>query len=277
MLGEDGDAILLAQHTDGGLEIQLHTERIRHACGLTRDGGAWCWGYNTSGQLGDGTTTWRMQPTAVTGGLTFTALSAGADHSCGLTQDGSAYCWGQANSGQLGTDERLRQNQKAPVKVSGSERFDRIIAGPQRTCALTRGGEAYCWGSNGWGSLGDGTDTLRTAPTRVVGRLTFDELVLGNIHSCGRTRAGEVYCWGGNTFGQLGDGTKEPKSTPVRVGEGLVFRSITAGGFQTCGVTQGGEAYCWGKDPTRPLGDANASVPKPTRVGTLSFGVPATQ
>ena len=73
------------------------------SCGLTAAGVAWCWGNNTSGQAGQGTTGgYELTPVAVTGGLTFTTISAGSDFVCGLVASGAAYCWGDDAQGQLG-------------------------------------------------------------------------------------------------------------------------------------------------------------------------------
>jgi alpha-tubulin suppressor-like RCC1 family protein len=74
-----------------------------HACGLTSDGSAFCWGNNSFGQLGDSTTIQRDVPTAVAGGLKFSALSAGYAHTCALAKpDGGVVCWGLNQAGELG-------------------------------------------------------------------------------------------------------------------------------------------------------------------------------
>ncbi|MEO5589734.1 MAG: RCC1 repeat-containing protein, partial [Gemmatimonadaceae bacterium] len=77
-----------------------------HTCGVTSNGAAYCWGINSSGQLGDGTYTDRLTPTLVSGGITFTALSAEHASTCGMASNGGAYCWGQNGDGQLGDGTR---------------------------------------------------------------------------------------------------------------------------------------------------------------------------
>jgi alpha-tubulin suppressor-like RCC1 family protein len=86
-----------------------------HTCGVTTAGAAYCWGLNNFGQLGDNSTTNRTSPVAVTGGLSFAAVSAGGQHTCGVTTAGTAYCWGSNSSGQLGNGTTITN--LVPVRV----------------------------------------------------------------------------------------------------------------------------------------------------------------
>ena len=88
-----------------------------HTCGLTAGGAAWCWGSNSLGGLGDGTTESRRAPVAVTGGHTFTQVTVGGEHTCGLTADQEVWCWGANHVGQAGTS--ILSQPWAPVKVHG--------------------------------------------------------------------------------------------------------------------------------------------------------------
>ena len=105
---------------------------------------------------GDGTTTNRLSPVAVVGGLTFASLAAGDSHTCGLTTGGAAYCWGDNGPRPAGRRHHPR-SLTSPVAVSGGLVFQAISAGCEHTCGLTTGGAAYCWGYNCYGQLGDGT------------------------------------------------------------------------------------------------------------------------
>jgi alpha-tubulin suppressor-like RCC1 family protein len=80
---------------------------IGHSCGWTASGVARCWGENERGQVGDGSTFDRLEPSAVAGDLSFTSLDAGFRHTCGSASSGATYCWGSGAAGQLGTNSTL--------------------------------------------------------------------------------------------------------------------------------------------------------------------------
>lgn len=196
-----------------------------HSCALTTQGAAYCWGANDRGQIGNGSTGNHVQgPTAVSGGLTFGAITAGGTfvsgsgrtgHSCALTANGTAHCWGNNWWGELGNNSTTSSS--IPVPVAGSIAFKAIAAGSMHTCALTTAGTAYCWGENTNGELGDGTNVQRLTPQLVSGGQAFATISAGDGFTCAVTAAGVAYCWGSNTGGQLGDGTNVSRNTPTRV------------------------------------------------------------
>lgn len=256
-----------------------------HTCGIVEGGRAYCWGFNQSGQLGDGTNTDRFTPTAVAGQHTFTSLNAGITHTCGLTSDGTLYCWGRNSEGQLGDGSTSERN--VPTPVSGGRTFVAVSAGGLHTCALTAEGIAYCWGSASDGQLGDGRSGVgefALQPTRVTGGLRFDSLSAGGLHACGVTREGAVHCWGSDSAGALGTEATETcedglgnlapcSATPVAVTGGSGFTSVSAGVAHTCGVAIGGTAFCWGRNRTGQLGDGttNPSFVPAAVAGGLAF------
>jgi alpha-tubulin suppressor-like RCC1 family protein len=141
-----------------------------HTCGLLGSGAAYCWGENTFGALGDGSTTPRATPVPVSGGLVFTALKAGGfiGHTCGLTDGGSGYCWGENERGQVGdgsTTDRL-----SPSPVAGGLLFADLDAGFRHTCARTTSDVLYCWGSGAAGQLGINSTSHVNAPAKVLGQ-----------------------------------------------------------------------------------------------------------
>ena len=250
-----------------------------HSCGLSLSGDAFCWGSNSGGQLGFFTENYSVDTAGfVFTALSFTTIASGGLHNCAITPQGTTHCWGFNDQGQLGngTSTTLFPDTVSSkvTPVSGGFAFDTITAGYKHTCALT-GGTAYCWGSNSYGQLGDGTNTNSSVPTPVSGGLTFVTLSAGFYHTCGITTTGAAYCWGRNTpnslqesvGGQLGDGTTTDRNTPTLVTGGLSFKSISAGEVTTCGVTTTGVAYCWGDNEYGQLGtNSTTSFQVPTKL-----------
>jgi alpha-tubulin suppressor-like RCC1 family protein len=248
-----------------------------HTCALAPSGQAYCWGLNDLGQLGDNTTTDRSTPVAVQqGAVTFTSITAGGYHTCGLTNAGAAYCWGYNGNGQLGDNTTTQRNAPVAAQQTGVT-FTSITGGIYNTCGLTGAGQAYCWGYNGSGQLGDNSTTQRLTPVAVQqGGVTFTSITAGGSHTCGLTGAGAAWCWGYNGYGQLGDNTTTQRLTPVAVQQGgVTFTSITAGSQHTCGLTGAGAAYCWGSNIYGQLGD-NTTTDRHTPValtGGLSWSM----
>jgi alpha-tubulin suppressor-like RCC1 family protein len=165
----------------------------------------------------------------------------------------------------------------APIRflaTAGAGPAVQIGAGSIHTCALSLAGQAFCWGNNSYGQLGDSTLVDRKTSVLVAGGHIFTKLSVGGYHTCALTNAGEAYCWGEGSQGELGDSMSTFNNpSPVAVAGGLTFVAISAGYFHTCGLTSGGAAYCWGENSSGELGtDTTISETTPTAVaGGLSF------
>jgi alpha-tubulin suppressor-like RCC1 family protein len=252
----------------GGLRFVQVSAGARHACGVTVVNRAYCWGPNSFGQLGDGTTTDSPVPVPVAGGLRFVEVSASGngDHTCGVTPGNRAYCWGSNFDGQVG-DGTTGNLRSVPVAVAGGLRFREVRAGGGHTCGVTTGHRAYCWGNNVYGQLGNGSIddgpqvVFHPTPVAVVGGLHFNEIAPGTLHTCALQPDNLAWCWGTNGFGALGDGTTTDHFTPVAVAGQLRFRQVSAGqNFHTCGVATGNLAYCWGTNFSGELGDGTTTT-----------------
>jgi alpha-tubulin suppressor-like RCC1 family protein len=246
--------------TAAPLAFRQVTVNFFHSCGVTAGNQAYCWGDNTSRELGDGTTTERHRPKLVTGGFAFRQTSAGSNHTCAVTTGDRAYCWGENSAGQLGNGTTA--NRATPVAVTGGLRFQRLSSGATHTCGVTLENRVYCWGGNFAGQLGDGTTVNRLVPTHVAGGHRFGQVSASGLHTCAVTPASVLFCWGRNEDGELGDGTTTDRKSPVRVLAGtLQFRQVSAGASYTCAVTLNDVAYCWGRNGDGRLGNGTFNQP----------------
>jgi len=158
-----------------------------------------CWGYSRSGELGDGTNTYKNIPTQVTG-LTsgVTAVSAGSSHTCAI-HNGALKCWGSNGNGRLGNGITTNRTVLIPIPIIGLESaVTAVSAGSGYTCAI-HNGALKCWGSNHSGQLGDGTRTSKNTPTQVIGlESAVTAVSTGRSHACA-VHNGTLKCWGSNT------------------------------------------------------------------------------
>jgi alpha-tubulin suppressor-like RCC1 family protein len=242
-----------------------------HTCAI-QGNSIYCWGYNEYGQLGNGTTNditkTPMLVTTSTGLTKPTQLAAGGNSTCSLSNN-IAYCWGYNLEGQLGDGTTIDRWIPTLVnRTTGLTHASQIALNTAHACAISNG-QAYCWGYNLEGQLGDGTTIDRWIPTlvnRTTGLLDVTEIAVGGLHTCAVTN-GETYCWGLNSSGQIGNNTTTVQfNTPTAVSQGTGLynaTSIDLGDNYTCGVSNN-TIYCWGDNYTGELGngtETDAKVP----------------
>jgi alpha-tubulin suppressor-like RCC1 family protein len=233
------------------------------------DNRAWCWGYNGSNAIGDGSTAlYRPTPVTVSGTRQFRQVDVGQFHSCGVTTADRAFCWGYNQYGQLGDSSAIPSYRSTPTAVAGGHPFRQISAGQDVTCAVSTFNQAWCWGNGQNGQIGDGFTTRRRWPRAVAGGLKFTRVTVGLAHTCAEGTTKRAYCWGTNGNAQVGDGTTGGlRLKPVAVVGGLGFYQLSAGGFHTCGKTGSSKAYCWGTNFNGELGNGStAQSPTPVAV-----------
>jgi alpha-tubulin suppressor-like RCC1 family protein len=161
--------------------------------------------------------------------------------------------------------------------VAGNHQFRTISAGGTHSCGVDLAGDAWCWGDNTYGQLGNmshgGTSS---SPVRVAGGNSWASISTGQWHSCGITTTGNLLCWGHGVWGQLGVtySLLPPEcdtshfrcaTSPRQVQPGTKFSMVSAGYAHSCATTTAGAAYCWGSNGAGQLGDGNFSgVPTST-------------
>ena len=231
------------------------------SCGLTAAGEVRCWGNGDWGQLGNSTTERRYAPTTVTDlGSGASSVAVGHHHACAVTSRGGVVCWGLNDYGQIGFGT-TSVRPYVPVAVTGlSSGVVQVDAGYQHTCALTAAGGVKCWGYNGFGQLGDGTNESRTVPVDVVGLTSgVTQIDLGYEFSCALLENGTVRCWGRNDWRNLGDGTTTVRHTPRTVSGLSGAVAIAAGFHHACAVLNTGAVRCWGYNGNGQLGDGTVT------------------
>ncbi|BDR54905.1 hypothetical protein KIMH_10160 [Bombiscardovia apis] len=265
----------------------------RFTVALDSDGNAYTWGWNAYGQLGDGTTTSRNQPVkvqqgALPAGEHYTSISAADGFTVALGSDGNAYAWGNNDSGRLGIGsiaDRTLPVQVQPGALPVGEHFTSISAGYAHTAALASDGNAYTWGNNDSGRLGDGSTTDRWTPVKVQpGALPagahYTSISAGYAHTAALASDNNAYGWGNNENGRLGDGSILDRTLPVRVQPGALpagehYTSISAGYAHTAALASDNNAYGWGRNDFGRLGDGSDTdrwTPVKVQQGALPAG-----
>ncbi len=249
------------------------------ACALLSNGTAKCWGLGESGQRGDGSFgTFALTPVAVNGLTGAVGLAAGYGHTCALLSTGTMRCWGENREGQLGNGTTANPGTAQPVTVSGISGVSTFTTGAYHTCAVLSGGALRCWGRNGNGQLGNGTDTNSSTPVAVSGITSAVAVSGGGEHTCAVLSDGTVRCWGENDFGQLGNGTTAASRTPVPVTGLTGVTAISAGWRHTCALLGNGTIQCWGQGHFGELGNGsttNRTTPVPVSGITGAIGLTA--
>jgi len=251
------------------------------SCALLPTTEAKCWGQGNYGQLGHGSGTGSVTPVYVrnpsgTGNLSgVVELDAGLKHACARLGSGEAVCWGDDIKGQKGNgpawgSTTYVRNANNTLNLTG---IVQISTGGEHACALLSDTTVKCWGANGNGQVGDGSQTDRQLPVSVRnGDNTADltgvaAISAGGLHTCAQMLDGSVKCWGNNGHGRLGDNTTVQKLLPVDVvGEGGTGRltsiaQIDTGAAHTCAVATAGAILCWGE--ATAIGSSTGSVLRP--------------
>ena len=261
-------------------------------CAILSDGSVKCWGNNSFGQLGIGSTATQGDGAGEMGdnlarvdlgpGRTAVAISAGLAHACAILDNGSVKCWGQndSNFAQLGLgdfnnrgDSPGEMGTNLPAVDLGPGRTaTAIAAGSTHTCVILDNGTVKCWGRSNRGQLGlDNSNTVGGSSSQMganlpavnLGGLTAKAITAGDQHTCAILSDDSLKCWGGNIFGALGIGSTTDTGdtsgemaalSPVSLPSGRTVRAVIAGGYHTCAVLDNGALACWGYNNNGQLG-----------------------
>ncbi|MBL4637648.1 MAG: hypothetical protein JKY56_27585, partial [Kofleriaceae bacterium] len=247
-----------------------------HSCVIDPKRGVLCWGDNERAQLGDGS--WGTavpRPTKVAFASPLSELKASRRMSDWpwrtiALRNTQLVWWGDTQAPSVSesspqmnhvdfngeqvcgaTDKGLFCAALAGEKLDwhrlSTTQFDQISAGGHHFCARDKRGQAWCWGDNDKGALGDASHVAQVSPVRVRDLTTVEQILSGDAHSCARDFSGQVFCWGKNNQGRLGDGTANHSATPVAVLGLSDAIDLSIGKDTTCAVREGGQVSCWGR------------------------------
>jgi len=249
----------------------------------------YCWGQNSDGEIGDGTTRNASARHPVKGLPTLATVGLGKLTSCACDPSGQAWCWGRNVEGELGLGSASASS-PVPVKVPGVTDCVHIAGGANHTCVVHSGGTVSCWGSNSSGQLGQPSTSVTQSckessgatvpcamsPMTVAGLSNVVEIHAGEEHTCARLADLTVTCWGLNADGELGDGTTTSRSTPATVtGLSADAVELACGRWFNCVRHMTGTLSCWGMNTSGQLGNGSvaASSTHPVDVAMLSDAI----
>lgn len=245
------------------VEVSFAPEGLS-ACGIRGDDSLWCWGWNTLGQVGDGSTTDRPDPVPIATGTSWLRVAAAEQRTCAIALDGGLWCWGSNASGWLGVGDTLDHH--VPTPVMPARAFVAVALGQHHGCAVAADSTLWCWGSNSSsqaaGPLGVAYDT----PRQVGSGLQWTGVAAAGDSSCAWKADGSAYCWGKNDQGQLGTGTQANSGVPLLVVGNGAWERIAMGVGATCGLRVDGSVWCWGDHRQGRIGDGMAWRSEPAVV-----------
>ena len=206
-----------------GVNVMAVAAGQDHSLALTNTGAVYAWGSNVYGALGTGNNTNSNTPVPVTGlsGVNVTAIATGAFHSLALTSSGAVYAWGYNDEGELGNGTTTASSTPVPVAGLSGVRVKSVAGSTFHSMALTSTGAVYAWGFNGYGELGNGTETDSSTPLLLSfpanGSATVVGIAAGVFSSFALESDGSLWAWGDNEYGQYGNGTTTSSLTPIEV------------------------------------------------------------
>jgi alpha-tubulin suppressor-like RCC1 family protein len=241
----------------------------QHTCVIRKDHTAWCWGRNTDGQLGNGTTVDSESPVRVAGA--FLAIAAGGRHTCAIADDRerSVWCWGSNAEKQVAPVATGRILE--PTRLPDLKGTSAIASGDAHSCAVLDDGAVACWGAFDSEQRGNEDDRafrvdvltangpLRGAIDVVAG---FDTSCAIVQESTGGPRA--LWCWGDDARNQIGGGGDQRLAVSVMMPGEVVQAAL--GDISLCALTSSGDVYCRGDNTYGQRGSLVDSTQLPAKV-----------
>jgi len=221
---------------------------------IDTSGTLWGMGYNSSGQLGDGTTMYWDRPVRIMENVaSVTASKIGWGLTLAVRTDGSLWAWGANAAGGLGIGITDITPSLSPVRVM--ENVATVSTANETVMAITTDGVLWGWGWNIYGQLGDGragiTHFNNPTPVQIMDGVIA--VSSGGLHTMAIRFDGSLWAWGSNEHAQLGDGTTTDRHSPVKIMDNVV--EVSAGSTHTIATREDGSLWAWGSNTEGQLGN----------------------
>jgi alpha-tubulin suppressor-like RCC1 family protein len=279
MIAASSSPITVSSFGEGRHAIELAAGKF-HTCALLNDGSISCWGHNSLGSLGNGSSGHSDVPQNINS-HEFVSVRSGGFTTCGATNASKLFCWGRNARFQTGKDVGMNvvSSPEEIVINANIEALKSLKMGDSHSCFVNDSNEIWCWGANDDGQLGTGETSLRSLPIesfRISSPNVAVGLGVGGKHSCVITSSNQIVCWGFNEFGQLGDATESEDLSPRDVINHL-GGDIDLGFDHSCSVNEQSIIFCWGNNDEGQIGDGTTTARNvPTQV-QLPSGATAQQ
>jgi alpha-tubulin suppressor-like RCC1 family protein len=261
--GQLGDADIAnksspGQTVAGGTNwSQVAANGGRHGAAIKNDGTLWTWGFNSSGQLGNGTGISAGSPAqTISGGTNWSQVSCGYNNTMAIKADGTLWVWGDNTGGYLGDGSNTNRSSPIQTIIGGTTWQAVSCGGTGNTLAVKTDGSIWSWGWNGNGQLGNGTTTPTTAPAHNAPTPTWLHSSGGYLHTAAIKPDHSLWVWGNNTYGQLGNGTTASESNPIQTtAGGTNWKQVSCGYHHTAAIHLDGSLWTWGENSAGQLGN----------------------
>ncbi len=241
-------------------------------------GQTWVWGYNSYGQLGNGSATESTTAVNPSNLLGIVQVAGKYGHALALKSDATVWAWGLNDNGQVG--DGTSNNRFTPLQVAGLASIMQVAAGHYHSLALKSDGTVWAWGRDGEGQLGDENAHNEASPVQVHSLTGAVQVAAGEFHSLALKSDGTVWAWGHNYYGQLGNGTRDNKSKPILVPGLTGVVQVACGASHSLALKSDGTVWTWGRNIRGQLGDGTTTdrysplqVANLTSVVSLAGGV----
>jgi len=231
------------------------------------EGRLWAWGFNGSGQVGDGSNSSAGIPVQIGSKTDWIEVATGDFYTIALRKDGTLWAWGANGSGQLGQGTNAAAD--VPVQIGEEDDWKSISAGDGHVLALKVDGTLWAWGNNNYGQTGNGSTSPVLAPVQIGAGTDWHMVSAGGLHSLALKGDGTLWAWGRNQFSQLGNGLTATVTAPAQIGTATDWRSVAAGGTHSVALKQDKTLWAWGRGGEGQIGDgSNNTRTTPKQIGT---------